>query len=727
VIACCSIGLIACVTTGGGSEAGGKDSAARIPVRESGTLDWPALGSDLPELGGGERDSVVIVAIEQYAELAPVAGALVSADDWYAFFTLALRVPKSRVTRVAVKVTEKKMRDAVTQAATDAAATRGRLWFVFIGHGAPFVEKTATGVETPDGLLVDFRAIAGELTGLRHSELMRLMEPAARGGQRPVAILDACYSGKVAVDRRTPIRSLTGGAMTEFVFAAPTPDEVLVLSAGASDQVAYPLPGLPERRPAFSYLLLGGLRGWADTEGDRDGYVTAAEAIEFTQMALTEFGREQRPQLTGAGTAQLSRVGPVPPVDMHSYAQQLAMGGSRPGCNDGFEWRDRKCRPVMTTDCEPGFLFVAGRGCVARVIRGCEAGFSFEPGRGCVLVVAPAPSIRSKPMNDWIADDLVYLPDGKFPMGFEAVTPPGKKLESVADSLKRAQDLERGVSTYMDEAPVHSVILSAFYIDRHEVTVDEYKHCVRAGKCAALRSANWRDPQRGIHPITNVTWHDADMYCKWAGKRLPTEAEWEYAARGTQARTYPWGENPPNKTRAITSVDGRSNGTEPVCRTWGNTPEDVCDLYGNAWEWVSDWGGPYKEGFELNPTGPPTGNYRTLRGAGYTSSAGKGAYLRLLGGSDIGLQNDDVGFRCAADPPVRSVRPSLTATVSDCVPGTIDGHGEIFVHDVAIMQCGRFKPLPVLFSNATTLEWSIRAGNSPVQCRCTSKWTAEPR
>lgn len=250
-------------------------------------LNWPELRANgLEAVGGGESDAAVILAIEQYAQLPPVEGARKSASDWYAYFTRDLRVPVARVRLEQERVTASTMRAAVEKARAQVRG-RGRLWVVFIGHGAPLAQEKAS-----DGWLLDSLAAPEAPTGLKHSELMAIVKPGAKGRRGPIVILDACCSGDVA-----------------------SPD-VITFSATTGAEAPQPLPGAAEPRRAFSYLLVGGLRGWADAAGDADGAVTPEEAIGFTRMALQRLGREQTPQLSGRVAVPLVRAADLPPLDL---------------------------------------------------------------------------------------------------------------------------------------------------------------------------------------------------------------------------------------------------------------------------------------------------------------------------------------------------------------------------------------------------------------------------
>lgn len=155
-----------------------------------------------------------------------------------------------------------------------------------------------------------------------------------------------------------------------------------------------------------------------------------------------------------------------------------------------------------------------------------------------------------------------------------------------------------------DEAPVHRRRVRPFALLQSEVTVGQYRRCLEAGRCTVPRSSprcNWGRADRQDHPVNCVDLHQARAFCAWAGGTLPSEAQWEYAARGAgAAQPYPWGAAPADCRRAVMDgAEGAGCGrgsTWPVCsKPAGSTPGGICDLAGNLWEWVADcWHGNYQ-------------------------------------------------------------------------------------------------------------------------------------
>jgi formylglycine-generating enzyme required for sulfatase activity len=213
-----------------------------------------------------------------------------------------------------------------------------------------------------------------------------------------------------------------------------------------------------------------------------------------------------------------------------------------------------------------------------------------------------------------------------------------------------------------DEQPVHPVTVPAFEMLKTEVTVTQYQACVTAtactapstyGSCAPTSHGNWGAAGREGHPVTCVAWSQAEAYCTWAGGRLPSEAEWEYAARsGGQDIAYPWGDQPPTCSYAVMyeGGDGCNTGhTMAACsKASGNTDQGLCDMAGNVSEWLMDW---YHDTYTDAPDDGsawevPSGSTRVYRGGGYGYDA---QYMRASNRvDDIPIYYVyDIGFRCA--------------------------------------------------------------------------------
>jgi serine/threonine-protein kinase len=274
--------------------------------------------------------------------------------------------------------------------------------------------------------------------------------------------------------------------------------------------------------------------------------------------------------------------------------------------------------------------------------------WSLFSGAFLVLTAAcsvPAPSTEIETPES-PGNPMILIPAGEFTMG-------GKADDAVAMCVEF--NLSCPIEFFQSEEPLHQVHLDAFWIDQTEVTNLMYSKCVQAGKCTpptskeSLTRANYYgDPQFDNYPVIFISWQEADAYCSWAGHRLPTEAEWEKAARGEDARAYPWGNEAPNTD--LLNYKHAFKDTTVVGQFQRRHPYGVLDMAGNVWEWTADWFGDtfYAESPAANPLGPESGIVRVLRGGAFGSQVfNVRSTFRLL--SEPADTYAWVGFRCARD------------------------------------------------------------------------------
>jgi formylglycine-generating enzyme required for sulfatase activity len=280
---------------------------------------------------------------------------------------------------------------------------------------------------------------------------------------------------------------------------------------------------------------------------------------------------------------------------------------------------------VMSGQASPAWEFLANtyHG-LERSIWKIRATFdSFNYGAG---TSKPATQVRVSEVDGMT---MLYIPAGEFTMGSDEYTP--------------------------KTAPAHRVHLDSYWIDQTEVANEMYARCVEAGVCARpIQSEDmnpyYDNPEYDNYPVVYVSWSSAAGYCEWAGRRLPTEAEWEKAARGPDGNPYPWGNEEPGSR--LLNYQDNIGGPLPVDRyPLGASPYGALNMAGNVREWVQDWFSPTyyeKWWFYTNPAGPEGGTRKTLRGGGFRDTAQRvPTYNRFA--HNPASPGIDRGFRCAMD------------------------------------------------------------------------------
>jgi formylglycine-generating enzyme required for sulfatase activity len=251
-------------------------------------------------------------------------------------------------------------------------------------------------------------------------------------------------------------------------------------------------------------------------------------------------------------------------------------------------------------------------------------------------------AVEDQYINPIDGADLVLVPAGSFEMGADPQLSYEICLE-YRDNCKQED--------FSDEQPVHRVWLDDFLIYRTEVSNRMYRICVESGGCELPTFTDFYNNEQFLdHPVVYISWYAASGYCAWAGGRLPSEAEWEKAARGDDRRMYPWGENVVDCLHA--NLDGCAEEmTMPVgVLEAGASPYGVLDMSGNAAEWVADW---YDQEYYLvspaeNPQGPANGELKVIRGGSW-KNPGVGLRVTNRGGNFPDVFSTGIGFRCVVE------------------------------------------------------------------------------
>jgi formylglycine-generating enzyme required for sulfatase activity len=475
-----------------------------------------------------------------------------------------------------------------------------------------------TGQELAQALTVDRSELAPVLEKLVRARLLRVLEQEEGGTAYELAheyLIAQIALSPEAVARKEAEELLRQGVENRQRFGALLPAETFALIDAQRDRLRFDAEA--------QALMLGSALRLGRSVGEWLGRVEdAGQALALAEEALLVPEGAPARQSLGAGS------GEVEPGRLRALVDRLAeswrgkRGTERSGASDAL-WA---LRPHL-----PGGLRL--RLALSRSPRQMRR--LALPLAGAVvaalvfaLILWGRPYWTPKPEIEWVA-----VPAGEFLMGSDPSVDPD-------------------VRSY--EFPQHPVYLDAYEIGRYEVTNEQYAQCVRATVCdGPSKPGYYSDPEYAAHPVMYVSWFDAKTFCEWAGGRLPTEAEWEKAARGDDGRVYPWGNEPPDESRG--NYRSYVGGTTPVgyYSPQGDGPSfggtyGAADMAGNVWEWVADWW--HDDYYEVspvrNPQGPETGSRRVLRGGSWDGDEWnvRAAYRNNF---EPSISYSDIGFRCA--------------------------------------------------------------------------------
>jgi formylglycine-generating enzyme required for sulfatase activity len=525
--------------------------APAASVAELPALQAPRTGRQAP------NDAAVVVGVEKYVlGLTPATYAERDADAFADFLRDTVGVPRSRVRVLKGPLATKGAIEREVAEQARAVGPGGTLWIYFSGHGAP----------APDGDAFLFGVTANPLPAyldegaVRRRELQRLAGT-VRADARAIVLLDACFSGKTR----------GGDALMDVRFAAPASilaaPRVAVWTAASGTEYAGPLEAA--RHGLFTYFAVGALAGWADADGN--GAVDLREAERYVRdrmsLALEQAGRRQEPELAA-------------PDDADRWVLATLGSGAARGPEDAA--LRQALFPMPSATAAPAAAAVV------------------EPPKTAPAAVAEPPKAAAEPSKT--APAAVAAPVAEPPKAASVAA-----TSAVADPPARAAidwvTLKGGSYVMGDEGswdrPATRVKVGAFQMARTEVTVAQYRACVTAGACA-VPSGRWVGCNYGVagrddHPVNCVGLDQARAYAAWVGGRLPSEAEWEYAARGGGADIeFPWGNEKATCDRAIVEDANKVDGcgldrSWPVCsKPAGNSKHGLCDMAGNVQEWTED-------------------------------------------------------------------------------------------------------------------------------------------
>ncbi|TAJ08876.1 MAG: hypothetical protein EPO61_08200 [Nitrospirae bacterium] len=467
-----------------------------------------------------------------------------------------------------------------------------RLLVFYAGHGET---RTISGGQ-PMGYLLPVDAYRERLhgTAINMAEIRNLA--ALLPSKHVLFLVDVCYGGIAGQQ----FRSLPPQTESYLKQITKEPGRQLITAGGAGQQV---VEGPQWGHSVFTYFILKGLKdGLADL--NQDGVIPASELYAYLDGRVpAESEGQQRPELWALSSEKGEFVFFAPSAKAPAIAEAPTRVPALPADEvAAMKKRMEEMERKLAEQAKPA-----------------------QPSKSVDVARARPYEQPRYQIKEIIGKDgapMVLVPAGEFTMASGSAT--------------------------------RRVALDAFYLDKYEVTVARYGKFLTATK--RKEPENWGNSytyQAG-QPITGVTWDDALAYCQWAGKRLATETEWEKAARGTDGRLYPWGNDPPDPRLANYQVESGYSSTAGLKAVGsyeeGKSPYGAHDMAGNVWEWVADWYDEdyYRHGPNQNPSGPASGEEKVIRGGSWDFQARALLTVSRMSYAPT-MRTGFIGFRCAQD------------------------------------------------------------------------------
>jgi formylglycine-generating enzyme required for sulfatase activity len=507
------------------------------------------------------------------------------------------------------------------------------LLLYFSGHGVIdqadgnfYLASPETEVDDPSVLGLPSAFITTQLN--RH-KLMRV-----------ILILDCCYSGRF-------VRGMKASVPLDVDHIFRSSFGRTVLTASRPSERAWDGGELYDaddkliEHSLFTHYLIEGLESGLDGSHSSP-YITIEDLYSYAhqRVANTRKHKEQHPQCSL--------------TDQEGLPLVIAQNPN-PALAEDLE--DSVVESQKSSTGRPSFVLYASIGLILLLVMAV-----LWPGDG--PNPEPTPVLTASPTsNPTPMEEIAQLPSSTYEAGYKWSRP---QDEMTVLYVPEGEFL-MGSNWDASEQPVHKVVLDAFWIDETEVTNGQYQECVNADVCKSLPfcSAPGTESfgtasQMLNHPVTCVDWESASTYCEWVDGRLPTESEWEYAARGSEGHSYPWGsafdgtklnycDASCSFSHAGQTTDDGYAQTAPV----GSYPSSASwcgalDMAGNVWEWVADWYGPYDTVRRRNPDGAATGESRILRGGSW-SAVYQFARSTDRYEAEPSAASPFTGFRCVMD------------------------------------------------------------------------------